>query len=193
MKASLVRLSLLMLALGGALTPGCGDDDSSGAGGEAGTSGAPSGGTGDDGGEGGGGGSSGAGPVAGATATAPVECGSATCQSPAAAMGFMTACCFDAASSTCGASFMGNACSVPPEPDPRCPSVDVGGGFLMLASCCTADGRCGIDASQFNQGCVELAAAEAGAMMQGGAFMIDFPEPRACDDGDGAVDADAGK
>ena len=64
------------------------------------------------------------------------------------------------------------------EPDPSCPSVDAMGTGAKLAGCCT-EGMCGIDASSFGAGCVELGQAAAGAMQMAGSG-ISFPAPRAC-------------
>src|SRR5262245_19043627 len=131
-----------------ALVSGCGDDDD-----DDGTTPAPDGGGGKDaavpgGGSGGSSGSGSRGSGAGGTggrsgsggssgsSSAVVECGDKTCQAAGGPVGFATACCMDAATSTCGVSAMGGPCSSPPEPDPRCPSVNVGGGIFTLASCC---------------------------------------------------------
>jgi hypothetical protein len=66
-----------------------------------------------------------------------------------------------------------------------CPNVPIMGA--ALPGCCTADGMCGIDASQFGSpGCVELGAAAAGAKQMG--YPISFPAPRAC----GQAPSDAG-
>ena len=189
--------SVVLVLLACAFAQGCGDDDdtdgptpSDGGGMDGAIAGGGSGGRSGA----GAGGRSGSGGASGSTGSgAAVECGEIECQSPGGPMGFMSACCFDAATSTCGTSAMGGPCSVPAKPDPRCPSVDIGGGVFMLASCCTDMGQCGIDATQFGAGCVELAEAAAGAMMQGGGFMISFPEPRACEEFDGGVDDDAGR
>ena len=122
-----------------------------------------------------------------------VKCGTATCTSNPQAMGFITACCADEGTSTCGTSMMGGACAKPIAGDPRCPSVS---GVISLPSCCDQNGMCGIDPSMFGMpGCVELGAAAERAMMsmQGMGFNIMFPAPRACDatDLDGGAD-DAG-
>jgi hypothetical protein len=118
-----------------------------------------------------------------------VKCGSATCMSPAAAMGFITACCADEATSTCGTAAMGGACAKPIPDDPRCPGIDVM-GVIMLPSCCSQNGMCGIDASMFGMpGCVDLGVAAKQAMSMGGGIAL--PSPRACDGADGGAD-DAG-
>jgi hypothetical protein len=123
-----------------------------------------------------------------------VTCGSETCEAPAGAMGLIVACCADEAMSTCGTSFMGNACAAPGENDPRCPPLEIMGGFFMLASCCTDDDQCGIDASMFGRpGCVDLATAAEQAEMMGGGSGVELPEPRSCSgDTDAGSDDDAG-
>jgi hypothetical protein len=122
----------------------------------------------------------------GGSSTSPqaVACGSTTCQTNPLLAGFVDACCADPTKGVCGMSSMGAACSAPAVSDPRCPGVDFMGAF-MLASCCTAAGQCGIDASMFGMGCIGLADASA---MGGGGIGI-LPAPRACD----ASDADAGR
>jgi hypothetical protein len=107
-------------------------------------------------------------------------------------MGFISACCVDAASSTCGTSAMGGACAKPVPSDPRCPGLDVM-GFIMLPSCCT-QGQCGIDASMFGMpGCVDLASAAKQAASMGMSGGVQLPAPRACDDTDAGAESDAGK
>jgi hypothetical protein len=115
-----------------------------------------------------------------------VKCGTATCSSPAQAMGFIMGCCADEATSTCGTAMMGGACAKPVADDPRCPGLNVM-GFVMLPSCCATNGMCGIDASMFGMpGCVDLESAAKQAMSMGGG--ADIPAPRACD----AAGGDAG-
>jgi hypothetical protein len=178
---------LLLLIMSAHAFAGCGDDEGSN------ESPAPDGGTdasdsGGSGGTGGNGGSGGSGGTGGAPLS--VRCGSETCETSAAAMGFITACCAVEATSTCGTSIMGNACAVAGESDPRCPALDIM-GFIMLPSCCTDENQCGIDAAMFGMpGCVDLATAGEQAQMMGG---ITLPEPQACtDDTDGGTDDDAG-
>jgi Copper type II ascorbate-dependent monooxygenase, C-terminal domain len=58
-----------------------------------------------------------------------------------------------------------------------CPNVGIMG--TAIPGCCTPEGMCGIDTSQFtSNGCVELGAAAAGAAQMG--YTLDFPAPRAC-------------
>lgn len=158
MRVSRTTWTLIVLVLSAAVAGGCGDDKDSGS--KAGAGGSSRAGTG------------GAGPK-----TAP--CGSKNCEPPAE--GTAEACCMDAFSSTCGFMLPGGMCAPSVLGDPRCPSVSVGGG-IMLPSCCTDDGQCGIDATMFGMpGCVDLASAAERAKTMGGG-MIMFPEPRACGD-----------
>jgi hypothetical protein len=129
------------------------------------------------------------------SATGNVECGSTSCSSPPG--GFAMACCADADKGVCGVSLMGAQCSVPEPGDERCPGVDVM-GFVMLPSCCTDNGMCGINPAMFGMpGCVELGDAAKRAQMT---MASAFPSPRRCDgsavgntDSDaGMTDADAG-
>jgi hypothetical protein len=64
----------------------------------------------------------------------------------------------------------------PVEPDPSCPKI-AGLGGQNLPGCCT-EGMCGVDASNFGMGCVELGRAAAQAMMAG--FGLTFPAAQAC-------------
>jgi hypothetical protein len=178
-------LLIMLLAFTSALA--CGEDgdpaDQPVAGSAGGASGAS--GSGGSGGGGAGGGTGGA-----PSAMTTVMCGTGTCMAPAIAAGFITPCCADQATSTCGTSLMGSACAAAPVSDPRCPSASIM-GFIMLASCCTAQGECGIDASQFGMSCVSLSAAASGAMGMGMGLPITLPEPRNCD-GSPVVDDDGG-
>jgi hypothetical protein len=118
-----------------------------------------------------------------------VKCGSMMCQSPAGAMGFITACCADEKTSTCGTSAMGGTCAVPSAGDPRCPKVEVMGFGITLPSCCTAQGQCGLDASMFGMpGCIDLATAATQAASMGMGMGGPLPAPRGCAD----TGADAG-
>jgi hypothetical protein len=188
----------LWLLLGATVLVGCGDEggddeaDDMGTGGALGSGGGPTGtggstsvGTGTGGSTGTGGATGTGGTGTGGSAATPVPCGSMTCTPPAFGMGFIGACCADSAAGTCGMAFMGGQCAAPAEPDPRCDSIDIMGIF-MLASCCTTDGQCGIDAAPFMPGCISLAEAEMQAMMMGMGIPVTFPEPRACDDPGGA-------
>jgi hypothetical protein len=137
----------------------------------------------------------------------PVPCGSNMCQPPPSLAGaipggapggaagglggllpMVSACCLDATMGTCGTMGAGGACMAPPTHDPRCPGV-----FGMMVGCCTASNQCGLDASMFGMGCVDLAAAAASAL---GTFLM-APSPRACDamsggGDDGGTGNDAG-
>ena len=178
------RVLWMALLLGAALSVGCGGDDGgndddddnqgeSGSGGDDGESGAGGGAVGGEG----------------------VACGTTRCEMPEGATA--EACCFDAFSSTCGmrGGFGGgNACVAIVETDPRCPNVMA--GPVMLASCCV-DNMCGITAPLFGMNeCTELSVAEQMAMdradmfnndddggisFDGGGFMLDFPDPQACE------------
>jgi hypothetical protein len=126
-----------------------------------------------------------------------VTCGSECCRMPADSM--VEPCCRDVFSGECGmlGGFAGDACVAILPMDTRCPAVTIMGANFMLPSCCTADNMCGINAGMFGMAsCIELGEAEMRAMemammfgqgdggmpgMPGGGFMIDFPEPRACE------------
>ena len=103
-----------------------------------------------------------------------IPCGSEVCSA--------VGCCADPFASLCGVAVGERGCLIPsPESvmaDERCPSVDVMGIFT-IPSCCTADGQCGIDATNFGGGCVELSIAAEMAAQMGGGF-IDWPSPRPC-------------
>lgn len=135
-------------------------------------------------------GNAGSGVTAGNTSVGPgaavsAECGSKTCTSPGGS--FAAACCVDAATETCGMSFMGAGCSVPEPGDERCPDVM---GFVTLPSCCTEDGMCGINASMFGMpGCIELSEAATRAQMSSASS---FPEASRCDGSSVGTDSDAG-
>lgn len=116
-------------------------------------------------------------PVEVADAGPGVPCGAEVCDEGA--------CCADPFVSLCGAPIGERGCLLPsPEStsaDPRCPSVDVM-GFFTIPSCCTADGQCGIDATNFGSGCVSLAmAAEMAMQMGGGASFVTWPPPQPCE------------
>ena len=204
MKRNAVWLTA-MLAV--AAIAGCGDDDSevtdagashAGTGASSGKGG--NGGAGARGGAGGSAGRSGSGGAggrgaagrSGGTTPASVKCGTATCESPAAAMGFIIACCFDEKISKCGQSIMGRPCGAAVDADPRCPSLAIMSMGLLpdLPSCCTPEGQCGINAAMFGMpGCMDLATASQQAEMMGAG--ITLPAPRPCSDADGGV-GDAG-
>jgi hypothetical protein len=105
-------------------------------------------------------------------------CGSTTCAAPE--------CCADPFVSKCGLQVNARAC-LPPQmstamSDSRCPSVAVMGGAFMIPSCCTDDGKCGINAAAAGMGCIALETVIMYTMTQGGAGMgIDWPEPQTCD------------
>jgi hypothetical protein len=87
----------------------------------------------------------GAGGSGGSGGPPPVACGTTVCSDPLAAMmlpaiaGLPTACCADAFTSTCGTRFGTGACTVPPPDHPDCSSPGAG-----VATCCTAQGSCGV-------------------------------------------------
>jgi len=123
-------------------------------------------------------------PAAGSTAApmAPegaVLCGTETCTVPEGST--VEACCFDAFTSTCGMMMPGSPnCVAVVTSFEGCPSLMAGMGIFNLASCCTEDGQCGLDASLFGTpGCTELSAVMAmvPAMAQG---FITIPAPMAC-------------
>jgi hypothetical protein len=109
-------------------------------------------------------------------------CGAETCADPM--------CCADAFASQCGLKLNVRAC-LPPQPsstmsDERCPSVSIMGGAFMIASCCTDDMRCGIDANAAGMGCISLEEVRAFTSMSSGdggtgpGSGIMWPEPQAC-------------
>lgn len=104
-----------------------------------------------------------------------VPCGAEVCKPGA--------CCADPFASLCGAPIGERACLIPsPEgvmSDMRCPSVNVMNLFT-IPSCCTEDGKCGIDATNFGSGCVELGVAAEMAAQMGGGF-IEWPPPQDCE------------
>jgi hypothetical protein len=109
-----------------------------------------------------------------------MPCGKTTCMDPDPP-GDFKACCLDPFASTCGSQKAGGPCGpAQPAGDSRCPSVDIMGGGA-LPSCCTTDGKCGINATMFgSMGCVELGvAAEMAKSMGGGSLM--WPAPKSCD------------
>jgi hypothetical protein len=107
-------------------------------------------------------------------------CGSAVCVAPE--------CCDDAFVSRCGLRVGEKAC-LPPQmsttmSDERCPSVPISNGAFMIPSCCTEEGRCGIDANAAGMGCIALEEVIAFTSMDGGGGIgatIMWPEPKACD------------
>jgi hypothetical protein len=122
-----------------------------------------------------------------ATTTTAIECGTRTCASVPGS--FTRACCADEATSTCGTSVMGR-CAKPTTGTQGCPVFDLA-GILMLPSCCTSTGMCGIDATSVGgPGCQDLATAADRARMAGASVV--FPAPRACDDADAGGQDDAG-
>jgi hypothetical protein len=184
-------VSMLMIGIG------CGDDDaddSPGAGGRAGRTGesgsAANSGRGATSGNGGSVASNLAGTGVVPGATDPVQCGANTCTSPGGGFGgFISACCADEATSTCGMS-MGGPCAKPVASDSRCPGLNVMG--FTLPSCCGTDDMCGIDASMFGMpGCIELGKAAQQAMSMGGAS-ADIPPPRSCEGSESDAGTDAG-
>lgn len=102
----------------------------------------------------------------GATAAAPVPCGSAMCTAPASVIpGFgPAACCADATTSTCGTSspLMNGTCSPPPAPDTRCANSMT--MFGTYTGCCT-NNDCGLDLSSLGLGCVDTSSPMAGRFL----------------------------
>ena len=161
MHRSLTTRTLIVLVLSALATAACGDDSPENDSG------------------GGSGGSTRAGTGGGTAKFEP--CGSAMCKPPADGMG--TACCRDPFTSTCGfKTTSGGTCVPAVEGDPRCPSVNIMGGGIILPSCCTDDDQCGINPASFGMpGCVDLKTAAMNAMSMAGGVVM-FPEPRACGD-----------
>ncbi len=183
MKKTVPFMLVLLIALNA-----CGGDDgggeennnTGGTGDTGGTSGTGSGGTSGAGAGGSGGGGMGGAGGSGGSPVGPVTCGSTMCEQPGA-MGFITACCAGEAMDMCGISILNGACMMTPESDERCPSIDVGGVF-EIASCCTDDNLCGINAALLSMGCIDLESAAEGGMGMG-MMGIDFdlPPPQTCD------------
>jgi hypothetical protein len=106
------------------------------------------------------------------------QCGATQCGQPM--------CCADPFVSMCGLQISERAC-LPPQmmgapamSDPRCPGVTF--GSFMIASCCTADNRCGINAQMAGMGCVSLEQVIMFTMGMGGpGGSVMFPEPQACE------------
>jgi len=93
----------------------------------------------------------------------------------------------DEATSMCGIARMGGPCPRPTEDGLGCPVLDLG-GLLMLPSCCTPLGMCGVVVFTVGgQDCMDLASAAERARMAGATAV--FPEPRACDADAGVADA----
>lgn len=184
-----IWFSLLMLVASVACTKTTAVDHDGGAAGSGGggtsASGGSGGGSGGKGGKGGSGGTNaskddGGTPIEGSDASildvdGGIPCGREVCKP--------NACCADPFASLCGAPIGESACLIPsPEgtmSDSRCPSIDVMGLFT-IPSCCTEDGMCGIDATNFGSGCVELSVAAEMAAGMGGGFIM-WPKPRACE------------
>jgi hypothetical protein len=85
-------------------------------------------------------------------------------------------CCADPATKTCGTMSNG-MCMAPPETAPKCPSP-------FGPGCCIKDmNLCGLDASLFGMGCVELGTIKRmfGALVAGRGIM--FPDSTYCDTG----------
>ena len=113
------------------------------------------------------------------------QCGAEACASPM--------CCadpFGPKGSRCGLKVNARAC-LPPQPstvesDPNCPSVSIMNGAFTIASCCTDEKKCGIDAMAAGMGCISLEeviaftsmARDGGPPPMGAGIM--WPEPKAC-------------
>lgn len=123
----------------------------------------------------------------------PVTCGTKTCTTPFDGMfddlpdrykqALPTACCADAATSTCGTSVGGGACLTPLPKEQRCPDVMLSG--ISLTSCCTSEEMCGVDGSSLGMaGCIDIATMFLGAQMGPQAMQLQgqmVPAPRRCD------------
>jgi hypothetical protein len=170
-----------------------GESGSSGASGagEGGTSGAGEGGTGG----GGSGGTGGTGGTGGMMAE-PVVCGGETCGAPSNSA--VRACCV-ATTDVCGEMVLGGfagPCAVPIPPHPDCESAML--RSLVIPSCCTAEGRCGISAMRFfmepctsiediiamgtdsDAGAGDGGAADDGGMMGSNPLGSALPDPATC-------------
>jgi len=105
------------------------------------------------------------------------QCGAVECALPM--------CCADPFASMCGVQISEVACLLPVEntmsSDPRCPDVSIMNGAFSIPSCCTDDGKCGINAQQAGMGCISLEEVIMYTMSMGGVgAMIPWPEPKAC-------------
>jgi hypothetical protein len=90
----------------------------------------------------------------------------------AVAAGFdIKLCC--APAGDCGTSLSGAECTSTPDSVPGCPVLDTMG--FMTPSCCTADGKCGVDAAVVMMGCISL----EDLALQAGAFLT-VPAPAPC-------------
>jgi hypothetical protein len=127
----------------------------------------------------------------GTGAGAPVTCGGQVCK-PLEAPGLqapLKACCMDQFTASCGVT-VGTACNKVPEAHATCPSLDMSGFGLVFFGCCTAN-KCGLTGSFLMNECRDLETLRAeldGQMMMGMGmgggrppFMINLPEPQACD------------
>jgi hypothetical protein len=116
-----------------------------------------------------------------------VTCGTKCCGSPAGLPNVMP-CCADEFAGQCGmlGGFgMTRSCVKASEPDARCPSVMIPVIGFVLASCCTTEGMCGINAGIFGQsGCTELGQA---AMMAAAMAPMPMTTPPPTTDEDGGV------
>jgi hypothetical protein len=92
----------------------------------------------------------------------------------------------DEAIRACGSARMSGPCPEPEEDVLGCPVLDLG-GLLMLPSCCTPQGMCGVVVFTVGGDCVDLASAAERARMAGATAV--FPEPRACAADAGVADA----
>jgi hypothetical protein len=106
-----------------------------------------------------------------------IQCGDAACEP--LPDGFVRACCADASTGSCGLSVIGGPCTTPRHDDLGCPDVNFG-NILVLPSCCTSEGMCGVDTSSVGRlGCLDLESAAERARLAGASAA--FPAPRACD------------
>jgi hypothetical protein len=99
----------------------------------------------------------------GASAPAPVACGTSMCTGG----GLFRACCFDEATNTCGVQNMmlHVDCAPPAVADPKCPDR-AGPMGRTSKGCCATDGVCGVFA--MGSPCISLAGKDAGALTECG-------------------------
>ena len=122
----------------------------------------------------------------GGAASVSVECGTSTCTGSAMTAGFLDVCCVDRTTGTCGQALAGGSCMAPEESDPQCQPLNAFGA-LMFASCCTADGKCGLSGAALGVACTSLEDVAASPL---GGLPISFPKPKACQAADGGTVTD---
>jgi hypothetical protein len=107
------------------------------------------------------GGTTGSAGMGAAGASASVTCGTATCTAAPPNPGLSAtppqACCSDAAQNLCG-SMLSGTCNPPLPLAPKCMLA-----FTTSRPCCiTATNTCGVDASAYGKGCLDVSATMAG-------------------------------